>query len=139
MEDPRPDLQYDSNDWTRLLNNAEAKDPMLAGVLHGFRCGGLRLHKGAKGYALRPDFDPLTSIWKSKSEYEIDRDKWLIPSQGEIVELLNNLLVTEKAKVKIEGVGEEIDWRKAPPEMWAYFEKCSNSTANNFTQVDLFK
>lgn len=91
MKDPRPDLTYDSADWTRLLTMAAAKDNMCAGVLHGFRCGGLRLHRGGKGWALRPDFDPDTSIWTDKDSYFADRDKWLVPFTGMIVELLKKL------------------------------------------------
>lgn len=92
ITDPRKDdLKYDSASWTKLLELARKKDPMLAGTLHGFRCGGLRLHRGGKGYALRPDFDPQTSIWTSVTEYEADRDKWLMPYRKEIVELLQQL------------------------------------------------
>lgn len=89
--DPRPDLAYDSEEWTRLLNMASEKNEMLAGTLHGFRCGGLRLHRGSKGYALRPDLDPKTSIWTSKAQYEADRDKWLMPYQQDIIDLLNKI------------------------------------------------
>lgn len=89
--DPRPDLAYDSKDWVRLLKLAKKMDPELAGILHGFRCGGLRLHRGGRGWALRPDFDPKTSIWESRTDYETDRDKWLIPYQDKIIELLRRL------------------------------------------------
>jgi hypothetical protein len=91
MNDPRPDLAYDSPDWTRLLNLAESKDLLLAGILLGFRCFGLRLHHGAKGWALRPELDPKTSEWLSDEQYIKDRDKWLMPYQKEICELLGRL------------------------------------------------
>lgn len=91
ITDPRPDLTYDSEAWTKLLKLAREKSKMLAGTIHGFRCAGLRLHRGGKGYALRPDFDPKTSIWVDKEDYEIDRNKWLIPYQKEIIELLSQL------------------------------------------------
>lgn len=92
VEDPRKDdLRYDSNDWTVLLTTVHAVDPMAAGALHGFRCGGLRLHRGARGYALRPDYDPATSIWTSESEYKRDRDEWLVPHTDTIVKALNTL------------------------------------------------
>jgi hypothetical protein len=64
---------------------------MVAGTLHGFRCGGLRLHRGGKGYALRPDFDPATSIWETTEQYAKDREEWLMPYADKIVELLRQL------------------------------------------------
>jgi hypothetical protein len=91
MTDPRPDLKYDSQEWTNLLLIASDKNLMLAGVLHGFRCCGLRLHKGKDGYVLRPDLDPESSKWTTKEQYFEDRDRWLVPHQEEIVELLNLL------------------------------------------------
>lgn len=93
MKDPRSDLSYDSKEWTKLLTTAEQVNLELAGVLLGFRCGGLRLHRGGQGWFLRPDLDPeeADSLWPTKERYIIDRDKWLMPYQKEIVELLNNL------------------------------------------------
>ena len=91
MTDPRDDLKYDSEEWTRLLALANIPNKELAGILHGFRCCGLRLHKGREGWALRPDMDPVSSAWATKAQYEKDRDKWLIPYQGEILKLLNQL------------------------------------------------
>lgn len=41
--DPRPDLQADSENWTRLLLNAAALASDLAGTLHGLRCLGARI------------------------------------------------------------------------------------------------
>jgi hypothetical protein len=89
MRDPRPDLRYDSQEWTTLLTMAETQDDMLAGVLHGFRCAGLRLHRGAKGYVFRPEFDPESSLWKTKQAYDADSKKWLVPYLKDIVGLLN--------------------------------------------------
>lgn len=91
ITDPRPELTYDSADWKKLLERAEKVNGMLTGTLHGFRCGGLRLHRGGKGYVLRPDFDPNSSIWTSQAEYEADKAKWLLPYQEEIKELLRQL------------------------------------------------
>lgn len=91
LQDPRPDLAYDSEDWTVLLTGLQVIDPMCAGVLHGFRCGGLRLHRGQQGYALRPDFDPATSIWRDQAAYNADRDRWLVPHRKRIVEALRTL------------------------------------------------
>ena len=89
--DPRPDLTYDSEKWTTLLVLANLKNSDLACLLHGFRCCGLRLHKSAQGWALRPDLDPQNSKWLAQSEYFKDRDRWLVPYQREIVELLDQL------------------------------------------------
>lgn len=91
VEDPRPDLAYDSRDWMLFLTMLEAVDPKAAGVLHGFRCGGLRLHRGGKGYGLRPEFDPETSIWRDEAAYKRDRDQWLVPIGPTIVQALNTL------------------------------------------------
>lgn len=100
VEDPRPDLAYDSHEWTLFLTLVEALDPKAAGVLHGFRCGGLRLHRGARGYALRPDFDPTTSMWHDEESYKADRDQWLVPIGSVIVKALDKLthFMTERGK-----------------------------------------
>lgn len=91
VEDPRPDLAYDSRDWKLFLTMLEAVDPKAAGVLHGFRCGGLRLHRSAQGYVLRPEFDPETSIWNDEQEYMRDREQWLVPHTKTILAALNAL------------------------------------------------
>lgn len=91
MDDPRPDLTFDSQEWTKLLTVADKKNKDLAGVLHGFRCCGLRLERGKNGYRLRPDINIQTSIWVNKGHYIYDRDKWLVPYEKEITELLNSL------------------------------------------------
>ena len=91
VTDPRPDLSYDSAEWSKFLTLASEKNEMLAGTLHGFRCGGLRLHRSSKGYLLSPDFDPNTSTWTSKAQYEADRNRWLMPYQKDIIDLLNKL------------------------------------------------
>lgn len=92
MVDPRPDLKYDSPEWTKLLQSLDKHSPSreFVGVMHGFRCAGLRLHRGAKGYVLRPDFDP-SSKWRTKEEYETDRNQWLMPWADSIVEILQAL------------------------------------------------
>lgn len=94
MTDPRPDLKYDSPEWTRLLKalNNHCPSREFVGIMHGFRCAGLRLHKGAKGYVLRPDFD-RTSKWHTKEEYELDRNQWLMPWSEDIVKVLQALTV----------------------------------------------
>jgi len=98
MTDPRLDLVYDSDEWAVLLSMAEDTDKDCAWLLHGLRCGGMRLHRGPSGYALRPEYDPATSAWVTPEEYAKDRDKWLMPQADMIVRLLDRLTkVMEKA------------------------------------------
>ena len=91
--DPRPDLAEDSEKWTKLLQLAMNKHgEELAGILHGFRCGGTRLKRGRNGYVLRPDVDPTgTLAWPSMEEYEAMRDKYLTPCREEVTKLLKEL------------------------------------------------
>lgn len=91
--DPRPDLQDDHEHWTKLLNLAMNKyGDGLAGILHGFRCGGTRLKRGRNGYVLRPDVDPTGTVaWPTVEEYEEMRDKYLAPWREEVTALLKGL------------------------------------------------
>ncbi|MBS3969977.1 MAG: hypothetical protein KGZ94_07665 [Clostridia bacterium] len=91
--DPRPDLEADSVLWTKLLRRAQKIDPMLAGTLHGFRCGGLRIKRGRTGYLLRPDFDPSGNLpsWRDQEEYEHDKLMHLFQYRAEIKELMSSL------------------------------------------------
>lgn len=88
--DPRPDLIEDSKIWGMFLNLTKVNNKELANILHGFRCGGLRLHKDKVGYILRPEFNK-DSLWSNQNEYERDREKWLIPRKSELIYLLNKL------------------------------------------------
>ena len=90
LTDPRPDLAEDSELWTRFLHLAEDENKKLTGALHGFRCQGTRIVQGKKGYLLRPELDPSKG-WKSRQEYEKERDKWLMPHIDVIAELLKKL------------------------------------------------
>lgn len=92
MTDPRPDLKYDSEEWTFLLQTLDKHSPSreFVGIMHGFRCAGLRLHRGGKGYVLRPEYGP-GSKWTTKAEYEVDRNQWLMPWQNHIVRILQAL------------------------------------------------
>ena len=76
--DPRPDLIRDSPAWGRLLTLAWRGYPDLWGPLHGLRCLGARLSKGAKGWRISSD-DP---------DYAEDRAKHLMPRRAELAELL---------------------------------------------------
>lgn len=90
--DPRPDLKYDSTEWEQLLAIAAQKgNSKFAWLLHGFRCGGLRLHRGAQGYVFRPDYDPASSMWHTKPQYYADRNRWLVPWEDEIIACLDEL------------------------------------------------
>lgn len=88
MEDPRPELFADSVNWLKLLNRAESINPVLAWQLHGFRCCGLRLIKEDNRYILKPDLNPKTGAWTKIEQYNQDRDRFLVPFQKEIIDLL---------------------------------------------------
>ena len=91
--DPRPDLNDDSAIWTELLKLAMSRHgEELAGILHGFRCGGTRIKRGRNGYVLRPDVDPTGTVaWPSVEEYEAMRDKYLAPWREQVTELLKEV------------------------------------------------
>lgn len=90
--DPRPDLTKDSALWTKLLQLVQGKDPFLAGVLHGFRCMGTRLHFRKNGYVLRGDTAPDgLYAWTSLQEYDEEKEKWLGPHREKLVELLRQI------------------------------------------------
>ena len=91
--DPRPDLEADSILWTKLLIKAEKINPNLAGTLHGFRCGGLRIKRGRTSYLLRPDLDPTGNLatWKDQDEYDYDKLMHLFQYRAEVKELMNNI------------------------------------------------
>jgi hypothetical protein len=90
MEDPRPDLIYDTELWTKLLNMAESVDEQLAYTLHGFRCAGARLVKTNAGYSMRPEFNK-ESLWDNQAEYERDKQQFLVKYGKTFVSLLDRL------------------------------------------------
>lgn len=91
-EDSRPDLPR-SAEWVRLLSLAasDAEDPSgLYGRLVTFRaCGGYLDFRGGR-WRLVATIDPTlrSSTWASEAEWKADRDRWLLPYEGEIAELL---------------------------------------------------
>lgn len=89
LTDPRPDLRYDSKEWEKLFFLASEWEG-LAKILHGFRCGGLRITKQRRGYVLCPDYDTShnNSLWANKTEYDIDKNKWLMPYAKEITQVM---------------------------------------------------
>jgi len=90
MDDPRPDLKDDNVEWDWFLKRAYDMNQDLAYILHGFRCSGLRLHKIRIGYVMRPEFNK-DSLWQNQKEYDIDKNKWLVKFQQDIINLLNKL------------------------------------------------
>jgi len=90
MDDPRPDLKQDSEEWDWFLKRAYDMNQDLAYILHGFRCSGLRLLKSNAGYVMRPEFNSNT-LWDKQSEYDKDKSQWLLKYTKEIIELLNKL------------------------------------------------
>ena len=94
-DDPRPDLAYDSKDWTRLLVIAKKRNLQLAYELKAFRCGGLRLQRDSRGYILAPELEQKRDVhWKSQADYEKDRDKHLMSYRNELLQLLDDLSKT---------------------------------------------
>src|SRR5690606_16543338 len=65
IRDPRPDLAYDSREWTALLTLVTAHDKVVGGILHGFRCAGMRLNRARNGYVLEPDIGGST--WPTRA------------------------------------------------------------------------
>lgn len=107
--DPRPDLAEDSELWLWLLVEADTISGKLFEVLHGFRCGGARIRQNTAGaYVIRPELDPTgeISIWRTRRDYEKERDIWLKPFIKEISVLL-------KIMPKDVGITDVIDGRAA--------------------------
>jgi hypothetical protein len=92
FNDPRPDLDklyHDGALWAQLLALSHKSNPLLSGLLHGFRCQGTRLEKTPKGYVMRPVFGK--DYWPSQQAYERDRDHYLMPHKAKVIELLDQL------------------------------------------------
>ncbi len=79
-QDPRPDLKADSEQWTRLLINAEAFCTDLTGILHGLRCLGARIVSAGGKWRLANGQIPEAEWAKYKAE--------LAPHAGRLVWLL---------------------------------------------------
>lgn len=96
FNDPRPDLDklyHDGALWAQLLAISHRANPMLSGVLHGFRCQGTKLEKGPKGYVIRPVIGK--DAWPNQRAYEQDRDRYLKPHTAKVIELLDQLFEWE--------------------------------------------
>jgi len=93
VHDPRPDLAYDTVEWTQLLSIARHMNRMAGGVLHGFRCGGARLNRTGYGYQMQPDIDPTGRLakWRNMDEYQTDRHQWLVPHTELIKKAIDRL------------------------------------------------
>ncbi|MCF8002008.1 MAG: hypothetical protein K9K76_09150 [Halanaerobiales bacterium] len=83
--DPRPDIKEDHNLWQLVLKKAEKTSKQLYGNLHGFRIAECRLVLAENGLNLVPD-GAINKIgeWKNKTEWQQDRQKYLIPFKKEI-------------------------------------------------------
>lgn len=91
-QDPRPDLEEDSNLWLQMFIDADKVSKQLVKNLWDMRVWGTRIVKGKGGYILRPEIDPDgVKAWPDKQTYEKWRDKLLIPYKAQIGEILKNL------------------------------------------------
>jgi len=86
--DPRPELHADSAAWTTLLviaADALGEADALFGVLLGLRCCGCGLQTQQDGSwrIVRGEMDA--------DEYQVDRERWLLPERARVAELLRRL------------------------------------------------
>ncbi|HUY09741.1 MAG TPA: hypothetical protein VMW80_09905 [Candidatus Dormibacteraeota bacterium] len=95
-EDPRPDLENDSADWSRLLALASGDQGDPSGVygrLLALRaCGGQLAWNGSR-WRMVPLIDPTeqVSVWHDGESWEADRARYLLPRAREIAALLAQL------------------------------------------------
>jgi len=89
IKDPRPDLEGDSNLWSRLLTLAyghDGEDPNgLFGVLHGFRCSGAGLTV--------VDGRAHLVAGEMGDEYPAERERWLDTHAPALAALLDDLVL----------------------------------------------
>jgi hypothetical protein len=92
FEDPRPELDANDNSywWTWLLADAWQVDRALATTLHGFRCQGTMLEINPNGgMKMKPEVGEQG--WDSLEDYQMARDKYLVPKKDKLSRLLRNL------------------------------------------------
>lgn len=94
FKDPRPDLAEEdpgeSYWWTWLLADAWQVDRDLATTLHGFRCQGTMLEINPNGgMKMKPEVGEQG--WDSLEDYQMARDKYLVPKKDKLSRLLRNL------------------------------------------------
>lgn len=99
--DPRPDLPGNEQ-WAALLRLARGDADDASGVygrLHGARCCGAVLESRRRRWKLAPTIDPTErlSVWESHEAWDRDAAKWLRPYSRQIVELLDQLPLPERA------------------------------------------
>ncbi|OPY59150.1 MAG: hypothetical protein A4E55_00367 [Pelotomaculum sp. PtaU1.Bin035] len=93
-EDPRKDLEEDSNLWCQMLAEADKVSDQLRKNLWDMRTWGTRIVRGKTQFVLRPDIDPTgAKAWPDREMYEEWRDKLLKPYAKQIGEILKNLFV----------------------------------------------
>jgi len=86
-DDPRPDLGADSAAWRKLLKTAHWKcgadgPESLFWHLHGLRCTGCQLERDGRGWRITAG---------QNQNYAADRERYLVPRQQAIIELLEYL------------------------------------------------
>jgi hypothetical protein len=96
ITDPRTDLVEDSRLWLQLLEGAGKISRELYGLLHYFRCTGMRVIWGKTQYVLRPTIDPYRG-YDSMQEYEKDRAE-LLKWTSEVNGLLDGLGNSQKGR-----------------------------------------
>ena len=82
FDDPRPELEQDSNLWELFISVSYLMDEQLAYILHGL--------KSNSGYIMRPEFNK-DSLWDNQAEYDNDKKQYLIRCTDKIIECLNRL------------------------------------------------
>lgn len=93
-EDPRPDLEEDSNLWCQAFAAADNYGEQLKKSLWDMRKGGTRIIRGKKSFILRPEIDPQgVRGWPDQATYEKWRDRLLKPHQNQIVQILQGLFL----------------------------------------------
>jgi hypothetical protein len=98
-EDPRPDLEEDSNLWLQLFIEAEKTSAQLKENLYKMRNWGTRIVRGKTQFILRPDIDEDgIRAWPDQETYEKWRDRLLVPHKKQIAEMLKRLFIWEGSK-----------------------------------------
>lgn len=92
--DPRPDIAKDHGLWELALRALREENPILHGLLLGFRAWGARIAKSAKGGKLLIDYT-VGEGWESRSDFGQDYEYWLRPFQDGIEALLRRAQAPE--------------------------------------------
>lgn len=92
-EDPRPDLEDDSDLWLQVIIQAEKRSLEFAQNIYDLRGYGTRIQRGKTEFFISPIIDDTgtKSAWTSKEIYLKYRDKLLGPYRQWIREILEGL------------------------------------------------